>query len=75
VNNTEYVRWALDAVHQHLGNLPEIRTVQFTYMAEVFAGNEIETLVRVDANGPLSVCIRKQGDGSITNAFVLEICQ
>lgn len=75
VNNTEYVRWALDAVHQHLGNLPEIRTVQFTYMAEVFAGNEIETLVRVDANGPLSVCIRKQGKGSITNAFVLEICQ
>lgn len=73
VNNTEYVRWALDAVHQHLGSLPEVRTIQLTYMAEVFAGDEIELQVRSHGNGPLSICIRKRKDGAGTNAFVMEL--
>jgi len=74
VNNTEYVRWALDAVHQHVGSLPEVHTIQFTYSAEVFAGDEIETLVRSDDNSPLGICIRKRTDGRVTNAFLMEIC-
>jgi medium-chain acyl-[acyl-carrier-protein] hydrolase len=73
VNNTEYVRWALDAIHQHLGDLPEIRTVQLTYMAEVFAGDEIEMLVRSDDDGSLRACVRRLKDGVAANAFVMEI--
>lgn len=73
VNNTEYVRWALDAVHQHLGNLPEPRTVQLTYLAEVFAGDEIELLVRSGDDGSLKVCVRRLKDGVAANAFVMEI--
>ncbi|HSV99798.1 MAG TPA: acyl-ACP thioesterase domain-containing protein [Sedimentisphaerales bacterium] len=73
VNNTEYVRWALDAVHQHIGSLPEIRTVQLTYQAEVFAGDEIELLVCADPSGPLGVCIRKRRQDAVVNAFLLEI--
>ncbi|MEN6335717.1 MAG: acyl-ACP thioesterase domain-containing protein [Phycisphaerales bacterium] len=72
VNNTEYVRWALDAAHQHIGDLPEIRTVQITYMAEVFAGDEIELLIRSDGNDHINLCIRKVKDGGAVNAFVME---
>lgn len=73
VNNTEYVRWALDAVHQHLGSLPEIRTLQLTYQAEVFAGDEIELLVYADPGGPLGVCVRKRRQDAVVNAFLMEI--
>ncbi len=73
VNNTEYVRWALDAVHQHIGSLPEIRTAQLTYQAEVFAGDEIELLVHSDPSGPLGVCIRKRREDAVVTAFLMEI--
>jgi len=70
VNNTEYVRWALDAVQQKLGDTPEVRTIQLTYLAEVFEGDEIELLVR-SGDGSTGVCIRKYRDGA--NAFVMEV--
>jgi len=73
VNNTEYVRWALDAVHQHIGSLPEIRTAQLTYQAEVFAGDEIELLVHSDPSSPLGVCIRKRKEDAVVTAFLMEI--
>ena len=73
VNNTEYVRWALDAVHQHIGSLPEIRTAQLTYQAEVFAGDEIELRVHSDPSGPLGVCIRKRRQDAVVNTFLMEI--
>jgi acyl-ACP thioesterase len=73
VNNTEYVRWALDAVHQKMGSLPEMRTIELTYLAEVFEGEEIGLLVRLDP-GRTGVCIRKSRDGAGVNAFVMEIC-
>ncbi len=72
VNNTEYVRWALDAVHQQLGRLPEIRTIQLTYLAEVFEGNQIETLIAVRGPGSIGVCIRRLSEGLGVNAFVME---
>ena len=71
VNNTEYVRWALDAVHQDLGGLPEIRSMQLTYLAEVFAGDEIELLVSAGDNGCIHACARKSDDG--TNAFLMQL--
>lgn len=70
VNNTEYVRWAFDAVQQKLGDTPEVRTIQLTYLAEVFEGDEIELLVR-SGDGSAGACIRKCRDGA--NAFVMEM--
>ncbi|MGE5295459.1 MAG: acyl-[acyl-carrier-protein] thioesterase [Solirubrobacterales bacterium] len=72
VNNTEYVRWAVDAVHQQLGSLPEIRTMQITYLAEVFEGDEVEMLVAV-REGDIDVCARRLKDGADVNAFVMEL--
>jgi acyl-ACP thioesterase len=73
VNNTEYVRWALDAVHQRFPDLPEIRSVQITYTAEVFEGEEIELLVSAGDDGHICVCARKAAETSGTNAFLMEI--
>lgn len=51
VNNTEYVRWAMDGLHEALGELPAIRSAQMTFLAEAFAGDEIEVAVgREDAS-------------------------
>lgn len=73
VNNTEYVRWALDAVHQHGGALPEIRMLELTYLAEVFEGDEIEMLVADRGKGCIGVCARRFKDGTAVNAFVMEL--
>ncbi len=71
VNNTEYVRWAFDAVHRKLGSLPEIHSIQLTYLAEVFEGDTIELLVRTGDHGGTYACIRKAGGGA--NAFLMEM--
>ncbi len=71
VNNTEYVRWAFDAVRRKLGDLPAIRSIQLTYVAEVFEDDEIEMLVFPAGDGRIHVCARKAGDGA--NAFLMEI--
>lgn len=71
VNNTEYVRWALDAVHQQLGRLPAIRVVQLTYLAEVFEGDEIDLLISAGGDEDIRACVRKTGHGA--DAFLMEI--
>ncbi len=73
VNNTEYVRWALDAVHQGLGRLPEVRSMQLTYLAEVFDGDEVELLLAAGAGDGIGVCIRKSDHDGGANAFLMEI--
>lgn len=71
VNNTEYVRWAFDAVHQKLGRVPEIHSIQLTYLAEVFDGDEIELLASAGGDRGACVCIRKSATG--VNTFLMEM--
>ncbi|MEN6576310.1 MAG: acyl-ACP thioesterase domain-containing protein [Phycisphaerales bacterium] len=71
VNNTEYVRWAFDAIYRKLSGLPEIHAIQLTYLAEVFEGDEIELLVSTGEDGRVWVCIRKSVNGA--NAFLMEM--
>lgn len=73
VNNTEYVRWAFDAVHQQLGDLPDIRVIQVTYLAEVFEGDEVELLVADRGGGGIGVCARRVKGDAAVNAFVMEL--
>jgi len=72
VNNTEYVRWALDGLHRHLGRSPALRALHATYTAAVFAGDEIEVLVATDGDTPIRVLERKTG-GAETHVFLLEV--
>lgn len=73
VNNTEYVRWALDGLHVTLGVLPEIRTLQATYLAEVFEGDEIEVLVAGQDESHIRILERRVRDSGDTDAFLMEI--
>ncbi len=72
VNNTEYVRWALDGLHRKLGHCPPIRSLQMTYTAEAFEGDEIEVLAAINGDGPIRLLERKAGE-TATNVFLMEI--
>jgi medium-chain acyl-[acyl-carrier-protein] hydrolase len=73
VNNTEYVRWALDGLHRRLGRSPVIRSVQATYTAEVFEGDEIEILVAAHGDTPMHILERKSNGPADTNVFLMEV--
>jgi medium-chain acyl-[acyl-carrier-protein] hydrolase len=63
VNNTEYVRWAFDALHGKLGTSFEVYTVHVTYLAEAFLGDEIEVLVSDRGDGRAAVLERRSAAG------------
>jgi medium-chain acyl-[acyl-carrier-protein] hydrolase len=69
VNNTEYVRWALDGLHHRLGRAPVMRSMQVTYTAEVFEGDQIEVLVAADGDASVRILERRAGD----NVFLMEL--
>jgi medium-chain acyl-[acyl-carrier-protein] hydrolase len=73
VNNTEYVRWALDALHRRLGRCPPLRSVQTTYLAEVFEAEQIEVLVAADGAMPIHILERKAGSASVTDVFAMDV--
>ncbi len=73
VNNTEYVRWALDGLHREHGDCPVIRSARMTYLAEVFEGDEIEILVGAKEDRPLHILARQAGRTLEANVFLMEI--
>lgn len=73
VNNTEYVRWAFDGLHRHLGHAPPVRSVQVTYTAEVFEGDDIEVLVAAEPGAPIRVVEQKADGPADTSVFLMEI--
>ncbi len=73
VNNTEYVRWALDGLHRQHGCCPVIRAARMTYLAEVFEGDEIEILVATGPDTPVGILERRIGGAAPANVFLMEI--
>lgn len=73
VNNTEYVRWALDGLHRQGGDSPVIRSARMTYLAEVFEGDEIEILVSAGDHALLGILERRVGGAAPANVFLMEI--
>jgi len=73
VNNTEYVRWAFDGLHRRLGHVPPVRSVQVTYTAEVFEGDDIEVLVAAEPGAPIRVVEQKAGGPADASVFLMEI--
>ena len=73
VNNTEYVRWALDGLHHRLGRVPATRSMQVTYTAEVFEGDQIEVLVAADSDAPVRILERRAGGAAGDNVFLMEL--
>lgn len=71
VNNTEYIRWGVDALRRAFRLEGDIRSVQATYLSEVFEADELDLLVSSGPDGCLQVLARKFGEQ--TNVFVMEV--
>jgi acyl-ACP thioesterase len=72
VNNTEYVRWGMDALSREFKLEKSIRSVQATYLSEVFEGDELDLLASSNMGRKFGVLGRKSG--SETNVFLMEVC-
>ncbi|UCF15566.1 MAG: hypothetical protein JSW59_19380, partial [Phycisphaerales bacterium] len=71
VNNTEYVRWGVDALRTAFGFGGKIRSLQATYLSEVFEGDEVDLSVASDEHGSLRVLGSKPGeDGAV---YLMEV--
>ncbi len=71
VNNTEYVRWGIDALSRAFKLEDNIRCVQATYLSEVFEGDELDLLATSKMGGHFSVLGRKSG--TETNVILMEV--
>ena len=70
VNNTEYVRWGIDALSRAFKLEESIRCVQATYLSEVFEGDEMDLLATSKTGGHFGALGRKSG--TETNVFLME---
>jgi medium-chain acyl-[acyl-carrier-protein] hydrolase len=71
VNNTEYVRWGIDAVRVKYSFEGNIRSLQATFLAEVFLGDKLDLLVASVGNRFFYVLGRQSGTNK--NVFVMEV--
>ncbi|MBL7152309.1 MAG: hypothetical protein ISS79_01220 [Phycisphaerae bacterium] len=71
VNNTEYIRWTLDAVRMAFDFTGPIRSLQATYFREVFEADNLDLLLAGDPNGDFHVLGRKSDDQ--TNVYAVRI--
>jgi len=71
VNNTEYVRWGIDALRKAFKFQGNIRSMQATYLSEVFEADELDLLLSHGRNEHFHVLARKSDDQS--NVLIMEI--
>lgn len=70
VNNTEYVRWGIDAIRAKFQFEGDIRSLQVTYLAEVFMDDKLDMLVSAGSNRLFYVLGRKSDEAN--NVFLME---
>ena len=71
VNNTEYVRWGLDALRRAFKLGSHIRSVQATYLSEVFEADEVEIAVASDGDERFHVLASKPDED--TTVYLMEV--
>ena len=71
VNNTEYIRWGIDALRRATMLEGHIRSVQATYLSEVFEADEVSFSVASDGSGKLCVLGSKSGED--TAVYLMEV--
>jgi acyl-ACP thioesterase len=71
VNNTEYVRWGIDALRRAFQFKGNHRSVQVTYVSEVFEGDEIDLLLCRDRSEHFHV-LGKRSCGQ-SNVYIMEV--
>lgn len=71
VNNTEYVRWGIDALRHAFRLEADIHSLQATYLSEIFEDDEIEITASSDGNGKFRVLASKSGQNHAV--FLMEV--
>ena len=71
VNNTEYVRWGIDALRKAFKFEGDIRSMHATYLSEVFEADELNLQLSQNNNGHFCVLAQRAGEDS--NVYVMEI--
>ncbi len=71
VNNTEYIRWGIDALRNAFKFGGNVRSMHATYLSEVFEADELDLLLSYSNNGHFYVLARRAGEDS--NVHVMEI--
>ncbi len=71
VNNTEYVRWGMDALGRVFKLKGNVRSVQATYLSEVFEGDDLDVLVYCGPGRHFHALARKSG--TQTNVYLMEV--
>ena len=71
VNNTEYVRWGIDALRKAFGFDGKVHSMHITYLSEIFEGDELELLLSQGDNNCFFVLSRKPT--SQDNVHIMEI--
>jgi len=71
VNNTEYVRWGMDALKRAFELKGNVRLVHASFLAEVFEGDQLDLLVSCSKGGDYCVLARRSGEED--NVYVMEI--
>jgi acyl-ACP thioesterase len=70
-NNTEYVRWGIDALRRAYGLEQDVRSMHATFLSEIFEGDEIDLLLARSNDGCFCVLARRPNGKS--NVHVMEI--
>jgi medium-chain acyl-[acyl-carrier-protein] hydrolase len=73
VNNTEYIRWAVDAVCHSNGRFPDVRELQFTYLSEVYLEDELDILMSAREDGDGGFDILGNNSSQDKPAFLAQI--
>jgi acyl-ACP thioesterase len=71
VNNTEYVRWGFDSLRRAFKLGSHIRSVQATYLSEVFEADELEIAVASDGDDRFHVLASKPDED--TAVYLMEV--
>ena len=71
VNNTEYIRWGMDALSQIGIGTDAVRFFNITFSSELFQGDEIEVGIRDEEGGIHALRGKRTSDGR--TAFLMEV--
>lgn len=71
VNNTEYVRWAIDALKSRYEFTTGVSSIQISYLSEVFEKEQLDLFVSTDDNSRYHLAGIRPSDQ--TTVFLMEI--
>jgi len=71
VNNTEYVRWGIDALRRAFGFDGKVRSMHATYLSQVFEADELDLLLSRNDNDCFYVLARRPNEQD--NVYIMEI--